>query len=199
MRAVYCVKVLIMALSLAFSGVTSSEAKGRVFTSIEEIIKHQQTLQKLDELPSNVDAFDARCQDEITWLACAIYFEARGESLEGQYMVALSVLARVRDRRWPNTVEKVVRQGEGRLHRCQYSFRCDGKPDRILNENAWTNALFLAADALKGKDVTCAHSYHADYVTSKTALAYFTTLVPHEKVGAHIFYCDRASLAHTKR
>lgn len=195
MRIVSGVKVLALALVCSFMWVAPLQANNRTFTSISAVIQHQDTLKKLEALPENVDKYDVRCQDELTWLACAIYFEARGESLEGQRKVALSVLARVNDRRWPNTVEKVVRQGEGRLHRCQYSFRCDGKPDRVTNLNAWTNALFVAHMALQSKEVGCAHSYHADYVTSKTALVYFTTLSAHEQVGRHIFFCDKQKKA----
>jgi len=191
MRIAFGVKSVALALIAIVACGAPVEAKGKVFSSIEEIIKHDDTKRKLELLPPNVDPFDIRCQDEVTWLACAIYFEARGEKLEGQRKVALSVLARVYDRRWPNTIEKVVRQGEGRRHRCQYSFRCDGIADRIRDENAWTNALFVAQITLGNKQVGCAHSYHADYVVSKTALVYFTTLTPHEKVGAHIFYCDK--------
>ncbi len=195
MRIVSGVKVLALALVCSFMWVAPLQANNGKFTSIGAVIKHQDTLKKLEALPENVDKYDVLCQDELTWLACAIYFEARGESLEGQRKVALSVLARVYDRRWPNTVEKVVRQGEGRLHRCQYSFRCDGKPDRIADAKAWTTALMLAEEAMKGADVTCAHSYHADYVTSKTALVYFTTLSAHEQVGRHIFFCDKQKKA----
>ncbi len=193
MRSVSVMKALVL-VTVALFG-TPVEAKGKMFGSIEAVIKHEVVLRKLEVLPENVDKYDVRCQDELTWLACAIYFEARSESFEGQYMVALSILARVRDRRWPNTIEKVVRQGEGRLHRCQYSFRCDGKPDRIADAKAWTTALMLAEEAMKGADVTCAHSYHADYVTSKTALVYFTTLSAHEQVGRHIFFCDKQKKA----
>lgn len=132
--------------------------------------------------------------DELIWLACGIYFEARSESLRGQHYVAQVILNRVEDPRWPNTIEAVVRDGERKRHRCQFSFMCDGKPERIKNEKAWQVALEVATTALEnyydGGEVTCAHSYRAGYVTSARALKWFATLKTDNKVGEHIFYCD---------
>lgn len=137
---------------------------------------------------------EARCGgDELMWLACGVYFEARNQSYEGQYWVAQSILNRVHDSRWPNTIEAVVRQGEERKHRCQYSFMCDGKPEHIVNETAWQTAVTIAIEAMEdyyeGEPVTCAHSYHATYVTNAKALAWFATLTRDEQVGEHIFFC----------
>lgn len=134
--------------------------------------------------------------DEVSWLACAIYFEARNQSLPGQVAVAQSILNRVKNSDWPNTVEGVVRQGEERKHRCQYSFMCDGKPEQINDESAWALALFIADKVMGGHrqaGVTCAHSYRADYVTNKAALRWFATLQTDAKIGSHIFYCSRSA------
>jgi len=134
---------------------------------------------------------------ELTWLACAVYFEARNQSVEGQYFVAQVILNRAHDPRWPNTIEAVVRQGEERRNRCQFSFMCDGKSEHIKNLAAWRVATEVAIvateDFHREQQVTCAHSYHADYVTSKPALRWFATLEENEQVGAHIFYCDKNS------
>lgn len=131
------------------------------------------------------------------WLACAIYHEARGESIAGQHFVALAVMNRVQDKRWPNTVEAVVRQGEKKRNGCQFSFMCDGKPELIDDVDAWTTALQVATATLakytEGAVVTCAHSYHADYVTSESALRWFGTLDQTTQEGTHIFYCGGKS------
>ncbi len=139
-----------------------------------------------------------RCEvDELTWLACGIYFEARNQSVDGQYAVAQVILNRVEDPRWPNTIEAVVRQGEEKRNRCQFSFMCDGKAERIKNEAAWKLALEVATLALEdyydGGASTCAHSYHANYVTSKPALKWFASLEVSETVGDHTFFCDDAN------
>lgn len=136
---------------------------------------------------------------ELLWLAKAIYFEARGETkhagLEGMRVVADVILTRVEDPRWPNTIEAVVRQGEEKPNRCQFSFMCDGKPEHIEDGASFEIATYVASVAYKefqytGATSTCAHSYHADYV-KRERFAYFMQLHPAEKVGTHIFYCDQ--------
>lgn len=49
---------------------------------------------------------------QIDLLSLAVWHEARGETAEGKSLVASTVLERVRDRRWPNTVEGVLSQSE---------------------------------------------------------------------------------------
>lgn len=150
-------------------------------------------IRSLPEVSSGRKA-EAKCEDDLTWLACAIYFEARNQEYDGQYMVAQVVLNRVEDKRWPNTIEEVVRQGEEKRNQCQFSFMCDGKPERIENRQAWEMALAVAVDAMEDyyQDVivTCSHSYHANYVTSPKALRWFASLQSDGEVGAHEFYCD---------
>ncbi len=150
-------------------------------------------IRSLPEVSSGRKA-EAKCEDDLTWLACAIYFEARNQDYDGQYMVAQVVLNRVEDKRWPNTIEEVVRQGEEKRNQCQFSFMCDGKPERIENRQAWEMALAVAVDAMEDyyQDVivTCSHSYHANYVTSPKALRWFASLQSDGEVGAHEFYCD---------
>ena len=55
----------------------------------------------------------------------ALYFEARGESLEGQIAVAEVILNRVDSPLYPRTVCGVVKQRGG--GGCQFSYICTGK------------------------------------------------------------------------
>ncbi len=124
---------------------------------------------------------------EVTCLAQAVYFEARGEPFEGQLAVAQVVMNRVADRRYPDTVCGVVFQNEHRRHRCQFSFACDGKSDRARDARAWRDARKLAAMvfAFDLKDVTGnATHYHADYVDPKWSRVLPLTTV----IGRHLFY-----------
>lgn len=131
-------------------------------------------------------------QDDKRWLAIAIYFEARGEGLEGQMDVAKAILKRVADPRWPNTIFEVVTEGQGKRNRCQFSFWCDGESDEPTDQSAWELAQYVATLAyrayLRGElDTGCAHSYHATYATN---IGYFRKLEEQKQVGQHIFYCD---------
>jgi spore germination cell wall hydrolase CwlJ-like protein len=151
----------------------------------------------IESLPEShaLTATDIQAKQDLIWLARAVYFEARSEPLLGQYVVAEVVLNRVADPRWPDSIEAVVRQGEEQRHRCQFSFMCDGKPERVKDYQAWKQALAVAQVALEERGqgeqrITCAHSYHASYVTSKRALKWFAKLDEDQEIGLHKFYCD---------
>lgn len=83
-------------------------------------------------LPAN--AFTQAQQD---CLATAIYFEARGETLEGQAAVAQVILNRVRNPAYPDTICDVVYQNQDWFNRCQFSFACDGVKDRVTDRPAF--------------------------------------------------------------
>jgi spore germination cell wall hydrolase CwlJ-like protein len=124
---------------------------------------------------------DERC------LAQAIYFEARGEPLEGRMAVAQVVVNRVADSRWPNDVCAVVFQDQRRRHRCQFSFACDGHSDRPREDFAWSSALKLARTVTAGhlRDLTGqATHYHALGVKPFWASVFTPTVT----IGRHRFY-----------
>jgi len=126
----------------------------------------------------------------IACLAQAVYFEARGEPLAGQYGVAAVVLNRTADLRYPADVCGVVFQGESRRHACQFSFACDGLSDRPRPGRAWRRALHVAEQSLAGfrPDLTGrATHYHADSVQPDWARTLNHTVT----IGAHRFYRDR--------
>ncbi len=135
----------------------------------------------VDTLPSATGNAQWRCLTE------AIYFEARGEPVEGQIAVAEVVLNRVDSARYPDTVCKVVNQGTGRLHACQFSYTCDGEPEAITEPKAWDRAGKIARALMDGAPRTLtaeATHYHADYVDP-----YWNKVYPRTtKVGQHIFY-----------
>jgi spore germination cell wall hydrolase CwlJ-like protein len=87
-------------------------------------------------------------------LAEAIYFESRGEPEMGQLAVAQVVLNRVMSGLYPNSVCGVVYQNAHRFNACQFSYACDGIPDRVNDRTAWDKAIRIAADALSGRSFT---------------------------------------------
>ncbi len=127
-------------------------------------------------------------EEERYCLALTIYFEARGESDLGKLAVAHVVMNRVTDRRFPNSICRVVRQGgEETRYRCQFTWWCDGLSDRPGNLRAWKESRALAESVYWGhsKDPTSgALWYHADYVAPRWAMAYRRT----SQIGRHIFY-----------
>lgn len=131
----------------------------------------------------------ARASGDAQWhcLAEAIYFEARGEPLNGQMAVAEVILNRVDARNYPDTICEVVNQGTGDLHACQFSYTCDGLPEHMSDDDAWRMAGKIARHLLDGAPRTLtrdATHYHADYVDPYWAKVYPRTT----QVGRHIFY-----------
>ena len=75
--------------------------------------------------------------NDLSCLATAMYFEARGEPQDGQMAVGRVILNRVSDRAYPSTVCGVVYQSANRRNGCQFSFACDGVPDRIADTRTY--------------------------------------------------------------
>jgi spore germination cell wall hydrolase CwlJ-like protein len=123
-------------------------------------------------------------------LATAIYFEARGEPLQGQIAVGQVILNRVRSPQFPQTICGVVYQGQ-MAPGCQFSFACDGKTDTPKNDSHWALAQKLARQITSGQvwlpDIGYSTFYHADYVSPqwKSAMNKIDT------IGRHIFYKKR--------
>ena len=115
-------------------------------------------------------------------LANAVYFEARGEPIEGQLAVAEVVLNRTRSGRYPVTICDVVTQP------WQFSFVRNGMiPAADRGSEAWRKAVAIARIAETGArrllpdDVLW---YHADYVSP----SWGRRLARNTKIGLHIFY-----------
>jgi spore germination cell wall hydrolase CwlJ-like protein len=124
-------------------------------------------------------------------LTDAIYFEARGEPVRGQIAVAQVVMNRVFSGYYPNNVCGVVYQNAHRRLRCQFTFACDGIPDRVREPDAWERAQEIARETLDGKlwidDVGKATHYHAYWVRPR----WVREMSRFRKIGVHTFYRPR--------
>ncbi|WP_163269191.1 cell wall hydrolase [Chelativorans alearense] len=121
-------------------------------------------------------------------LAAGIYFEARGEPVEGQAAVAQVILNRVRNPAYPDSICGVVYQNEKWRNRCQFSFACDGIRDRVKSpghfETAGQVAMAVTAGKIWLEEVGSSTHYHATYVRPRWASA----MERMKKIGQHIFY-----------
>jgi Cell Wall Hydrolase len=123
-------------------------------------------------------------------LTQAIYFEARGEPLEGQLAVAQVVLNRYTDLRYPKSICGVVyehRAGSS-AYACQFSFSCDKWPEIVWNRDAWAIAKTIAflANSRRLPDTTGgkATHYHTTWVSPDwSGKINFT-----RTLGNHVFY-----------
>lgn len=152
----------------------------------------------------------AQAESSLECLAKNIYFEAKSESFAGQAAVALVVLNRVMDKRYPNNICDVIYEGPTyeswktstipglpeharvyypRRDRCQFSWYCDGKADKVKEESAYQKAHKVAWLVLYGHifDFTQgATHYHAVYVNPKWMKQ--KNMIKIIRIDNHIFY-----------
>ena len=142
-------------------------------------------------------------------LAQNIFFEAGNQSLEGMAAVADVTLNRVQEGRYPNDICSVVKQGlkhpngTMKIHKCQFSWYCDGKSDSIPVDSlhlginkAWENSQLIAKTMLLEYNLTDRGSYfgitegsthyHANYVVPNWI--HDVGMKRTGQIGSHIFY-----------
>lgn len=125
---------------------------------------------------------------DLDCMARAVYYEARGESPEGQAAVAQVVLNRVHNPAYPKTICGVVFQGAV-AQACQFTFACNGAMNRPLEPTAWRRARNVAVKALGGDLPTTvgdATSFHVARLDSELR-------ADMTRVGNHVFYIARAA------
>lgn len=128
-------------------------------------------------------------------LAEAMYFEAGGESRAGWWAVGRVILNRTKLAGFPNSICGVVYQNAHLKNRCQFSFVCDGKLNRIRDAQLWKEILLDASTLLdclqrcntpedpKGPLALSTH-YHAVSVSPSWSKKLNCT----GQIGNHIFY-----------
>jgi len=146
-----------------------------------------------EEIIARLQAYEIQKQ----CLAIALYHEARGEPVDGQYAVGVTILNRVRSSAYPNTVCGVVYQNAHKKNRCQFSFACDDISDKPKNRDLFRKIQNLAAITMNGNfykqhknsnpaffatlaDMTHYHRYDITPVWSKK-------LHRLHKIGNHLF------------
>ena len=141
------------------------------------------TMAQINALPR------ARGNGEWRCLAEALYFEARGETLKGQFAVAEVILNRRDSRKFPSSVCNVVNQGtkSGKKYACQFSYKCDGRAEVFSEGGAYIQVGKVARVMLDGKTRNLtkgATFYHTGAVRPKWSRKFQRTA----KVGSHFFY-----------
>lgn len=139
--------------------------------------------------------FKAHSQNDADCLTQAVYYEARGEGVDGMRAVAQVILNRVRHPAFPKTICNVVYQGALHGTSCQFSFVCNGAMGNRVESSAWRRARDVAGAALEGyvmKSVGTATHFH----TLRVDPMWSATMVRVATVGGHAFYQFRGRGAH---
>ena len=130
---------------------------------------------------SNSSSRPSLSSAEIDLLARLVTAEAGGESFEGQVAVAATVLRRVQDPRYPNSVKEVIYQvSEGRYY--QYSPVLDGR----INLPASAQAYKAVESALAGWDPS--NGAIGFYNPAKTTNAWVRSQTVTTVIGEHVFF-----------
>jgi len=136
----------------------------------------------------------AKGSSEFQCLTEALYFEARGETVKGQFAVAEVIRNRVKSSRFPNSYCGVINQGTGKKHQCQFSYTCDGYPEVVAEPAAFARVAKVARATIDGKspDITNgATFYHTTAVRPSWSRKFTNTA----RFGVHLFYARGARTA----
>ncbi|ABF65040.1 cell wall hydrolase [Ruegeria sp. TM1040] len=137
----------------------------------------------LDSRPAATGGSEFEC------LAEALYFEARGETVKGQFAVAEVIKNRVQSAQFPNTFCGVINQGTGRKYQCQFTYTCDGHKEVIHEPRAFERVAKVARLVLDGvnpKLTQGATYYHTTAVSPRWSRKFTKTA----RIGVHLFYRD---------
>jgi len=196
----------VLALALT-AGMTMAETPPRVSTKSEASASQGQGFAfggifkdmfrpKAPKAPSQITYsrswIDARPEVKRTdeqWqcLAEALYFEARGESVKGQFAVAEVILNRVDSASYPGTLCGVIKQGTGRKYQCQFTYTCDGIAEKIHERDAFERVGKVARLMIDGAPRVLtdgATHYHTKAVNPNWARKFPRTAT----IGVHHFY-----------
>ncbi len=145
--------------------------------------------------PASAFAFKAHSQNDSDCLTQAVYYEARGEGLDGMRAVAQVILNRVRHPAFPKTICGVVYQGAYLRTSCQFSFTCNGAMAGPVEAWAWRRAKQVADSALGGYVMTTV-GQATHFHTTSVAPVWSGNMVKIATVGSHIFYTFRGRGSH---
>ena len=117
----------------------------------------------------------------VECMAKNIYYEARGEPVEGQVAVAHVTMNRVDEEHWPDDICSVVYESK----QFSWTFKVKNQTPRDLK--SWKTAVTIARDVMIGNttDPTLgAQFYHAGYVNP----TWNKEMEVSKVIGSHIFY-----------
>ena len=139
--------------------------------------------------------------NDINCLAQNIYFESRNQSKLGKYGVAEVVLNRVKSSKYPSTICSVVYEAKtyvsptGRvvpkLHKCQFSWYCDGLSDIPKDIDRWVEALQLSAYVLQNPLQVNLTEGSLFYHSVSVEPYWSKSLIRVVRIDDHIFYKEK--------
>lgn len=114
----------------------------------------------------------------------AVYFEARGENIDGQFAVAEVILNRVDAPGFPKTICGVVHATGGGA--CAFSYICDGMADDMRDPVAIDRAGRIARAMMDGSPRALTQG--ATYFHARWSRPDWGRVVETAAIGGHLFY-----------
>ncbi len=170
--------------AFGLSGAGKSRLKTLVAAPKAPKSKVQFTRKWVDAQPKATGSAQWRC------LAEALYFEARGETVKGQFAVAEVIQNRVKSSRFPGSYCGVIHQGTGKKYRCQFTYTCDGYAEVIREPGAFVRVGKVARAMMDQRAPAVTNGathYHTTAVRPRWSRVYKRTT----RIGVHLFYRQR--------
>jgi spore germination cell wall hydrolase CwlJ-like protein len=165
--------------------------------SAQEFNQYTYESNLLERLPASIEVTAsplaltrAHRAAEAECLAEVMYYEARGEGVQGQKAVAEVVLQRTKSASYPDNVCGVVYEGAQAGRRdCQFSFACDGTLRRARDAGAWSRVRVLAERIMTGDVKLSGVTHNAiAYHNVDVAPAWAEGMIKTAEIGNHVFY-----------
>jgi len=181
------------AIILAVGGSTGALAEVQNFPVVQAVVRQAPAPVQVQAQPAVRPSLEGLVQaysvgqpldEQTNCLATAVYFESRGEPLEGQLAVAEVVMNRAASGKYPASWCGTVKQP------WQFSFvnpRTGDMPGVNASSAAWRKAQAITRLAIANVVPSLSNDvlwYHADYV----APSWGRRLSRVSKIGTHIFY-----------
>ena len=165
-------KALARTEAKGLSSITAPRLKNMIETPVSSKSGIQFSKSWLDAKPKAKGNAQWKCLSE------ALYFEARGETVKGQFAVAEVILNRVKSTRFPSSLCGVINQGTGLKYQCQFTYTCDGQAENIHNPAAYVRVSKVARAIMDGKSPVLTNGathYHTTAVRPRWAKVYTKT------------------------
>jgi spore germination cell wall hydrolase CwlJ-like protein len=130
---------------------------------------------------ARADAASAPKPEAVACLTEALYHETRGNGERAAYAVAHVVLNRREHEEFPETVCAVIADG------CEFSYRCDGKPESFTEDKEAARAGRVAEAVLAGESsdpTDGALFFHAEGIEP----GWFESRDRTAEIGGNVFY-----------
>ncbi len=179
---------LVAAISFVILGVAPLISINIFAEKLSEVFSIQPRVEDPGE--SSVELAGARLTGESKCLAEVMYYEARGEGVDGEKAVAEVVLQRTHNPNYSSTVCGVIREGvEPGRRNCQFTFACDGSINRPREEASWRQVHLLAEKIMTGQIRLSGETGHAiAYHKVGISPAWAGGMEKTAQIGNHVFY-----------